>query len=155
MESRSLPPRPIRFGQFPAIHYPGLNGDHPLAATKLEIERSLLMVGYANAHSATATVGPWRATLLSALVEGYLPQQPSASAVIVKLDLGGRGFVPTESLRALERPCIDTVADGLSQKFVNVSDGLIEREQDGLRMHLNLQSIAISGDDAAVPRMTA
>jgi hypothetical protein len=86
MASRSLPPRPIRFAQFLAIHYPGLNGDHPLAATKLEIERSLLMVGYANAHSATATVGPWRATLLSALVEGYLTSSLAASPYFLALE---------------------------------------------------------------------
>lgn len=83
-------PRPLRFGQFSARHYPGLNGDKFLTATRLDIERSLLMVGYANASSATAVVGPWRAQLLSAMVQGYLNPDLSPSSYFLALEASER-----------------------------------------------------------------
>ncbi len=78
--------RPLRFGQFSPVDYPGLNGDKRLVATRMDIERSLLMVGYANAGSATATVGPWRAQLLSAMVQGYLNPDLSPSSYFLALE---------------------------------------------------------------------
>ncbi len=65
-------PRRLEFAQFPTAYYPTLNGPKPLSATKLDIERSLLMVGYPSARAAAVAVGHWRARLLSALVQGYL-----------------------------------------------------------------------------------
>ncbi|HEU5068229.1 MAG TPA: hypothetical protein VFT61_08595 [Sphingomicrobium sp.] len=72
MAIRSRQPGRLTFSGFSTTDYPGLNGVRPLSVTKLEIERSILMVGYPTARDSRAIGGPWRARLLSALVEGYL-----------------------------------------------------------------------------------
>lgn len=86
MAIRAGPQLALKFEQFSATDYPGLNGSKPLTATKLEIERSLLMVGYPSAQAAIAMVGSWRATLLSALVEGYLTSQLRPSRYFLALE---------------------------------------------------------------------
>lgn len=49
-----------------------LNSNVPMHATRLDLARSLLTVGYISRQAATREVGPWRAKLLLALVRGYL-----------------------------------------------------------------------------------
>lgn len=86
MAIRTPPQRLLKFEQFSSVDYPGLNGAKTLTATKLQVERSLLMVGYPSARAAIAMVGPWRATLLSALVEGYLTSQLRPSPYFLALE---------------------------------------------------------------------
>jgi hypothetical protein len=50
----------------------GLNGSVPIAATRPDIIRSLLTVGYPSRKAAIKSVGRWREKLLVALATGYL-----------------------------------------------------------------------------------
>lgn len=72
MAIRPRPPANLHFSQFSPTDYPALQTAVPLTASRLTIERALLMVGYPSRLSAINHVGPWRAVLLSALVQGYL-----------------------------------------------------------------------------------
>ncbi len=50
----------------------GLNGSAPIAATRPDIIRSLLTVGYPSRKAAIKSVGKWREKLLIAMATGYL-----------------------------------------------------------------------------------
>lgn len=50
----------------------GLNGSAPIAATRPDIIRSLLTVGYPSRKAAIKSVGRWREKLLVAMATGYL-----------------------------------------------------------------------------------
>lgn len=50
----------------------GLNGSAPIAATRPDIIRSLLTVGYPSRKAAIKSVGKWREKLLVAMATGYL-----------------------------------------------------------------------------------
>jgi hypothetical protein len=76
----------IFFKDFPSIHYPGLNGSKQLTASKADIKRSLLMVGYLSSGDAITQVGLWRATLLNALVEGYLTHRLQPTNYFLSLE---------------------------------------------------------------------
>lgn len=52
--------------------YHALNGTRAINATKLDIIRSMLCVGYPSRNAAIRHVGIWRARMLTALVTGYL-----------------------------------------------------------------------------------
>lgn len=49
-----------------------MNGIHTLGATRADIVRSLLTVGYPSRKVAVRTVGRWRERMLSAMARGYL-----------------------------------------------------------------------------------
>uniref|UniRef100_Q07SV7 Uncharacterized protein n=1 Tax=Rhodopseudomonas palustris (strain BisA53) TaxID=316055 RepID=Q07SV7_RHOP5 len=49
-----------------------LNGSTDITATRADIIRSLLTVGYPSPKKAIRTVGPWRTRMLSAMAYGYL-----------------------------------------------------------------------------------
>jgi hypothetical protein len=49
-----------------------LNGLSPITATRSDIIRSLLEVGYQSRKKAIRKVGPWRARMLVAMANGYL-----------------------------------------------------------------------------------
>lgn len=53
----------------------GLNGSTPIAATRPDIIRSLLTVGYPSRKAAIKSVGRWRENLLVALATGYLDRK--------------------------------------------------------------------------------
>src|ERR1700754_794055 len=50
----------------------GLNGSYSITATRADIIRSLLEVGYRSRRRARQKVGPWRARMLTAMATGYL-----------------------------------------------------------------------------------
>lgn len=50
----------------------GLNGYTSLSATRADIIRSMVTVGYPSKRAAVAVAGPWRARMLTAMVKGYL-----------------------------------------------------------------------------------
>lgn len=52
--------------------FAGLNGSAPITATRPDIIRSLLTVGYPNRKAAIKSVGRWREKLLVAMATGYL-----------------------------------------------------------------------------------
>jgi hypothetical protein len=52
--------------------FSGLNGVTPLNATRPDIIRSLLTVGYPSRRAAVKVVGPWRERMLVAMSTGYL-----------------------------------------------------------------------------------
>jgi hypothetical protein len=49
-----------------------LNGSSPITATRADIIRSLLTVGYPSRKAALRKVGPWRVRMLVAMATGYL-----------------------------------------------------------------------------------
>jgi hypothetical protein len=52
--------------------FASLNGSAPIAATRVDIIRSLLTVGYPSRKAAIKSVGKWREKLLVAMATGYL-----------------------------------------------------------------------------------
>lgn len=52
--------------------FASLNGSAPIAATRVDIIRSLLTVGYPSRKAAIKSVGKWRERLLVAMATGYL-----------------------------------------------------------------------------------
>jgi hypothetical protein len=63
-------------GQVEASNFTGafaaLNGSKDITATRADIIRSLLTVGYPSRKKALRKVGPWRVRMLSAMAYGYL-----------------------------------------------------------------------------------
>jgi hypothetical protein len=63
-------------GQVGASNFTGafaaLNGSKDITATRADIIRSLLTVGYPSRKKALRKVGPWRVRMLSAMAYGYL-----------------------------------------------------------------------------------
>lgn len=56
---------------FPAA-FASVNGNHPVNASHLDIQRHLLSVGYPSRNQALVQVGMWRAVSLIAVLRGYL-----------------------------------------------------------------------------------
>lgn len=66
------PTHSLTFSNFSPVDYPHLPASTTIKPSRAAIERALLMVGYPSRFSATSFVGPWRAKMLSNLVQGYL-----------------------------------------------------------------------------------
>lgn len=64
---------------FPAA-FANVNGNHPLNASHVDIQRHLLSVGYPSRNQALVQVGMWRAVSLIAISRGYLNQNLATTA---------------------------------------------------------------------------
>ena len=84
---------PLRFAQFPPVSFPGLNGGKPIDASRSDIKRALLMVGYPTRMAAEMVVGPWRTHMLASLVRGYLRDDLTFSPYFWNLEPSERGTV--------------------------------------------------------------
>lgn len=66
--------------------FSGLNGTATLTATRPDIIRSLLTVGYPSRRSAVRVVGPWREKMLFAMATGYLDLALNSTAYFRNLE---------------------------------------------------------------------
>ncbi|MBY5903944.1 hypothetical protein HFO88_26885 [Rhizobium leguminosarum] len=66
--------------------FSGLNGTATLTATRPDIIRSLLTVGYPSRRSAVRVVGPWREKMLFAMATGYLDLSLNSTAYFRNLE---------------------------------------------------------------------
>jgi hypothetical protein len=64
----------------------GLSGSTPITATRPDIIRSLLTVGYPSRRAALRLVGRWREKLLTAMATGYLDRQLSTTKYFHNLE---------------------------------------------------------------------
>lgn len=63
-----------------------LNGSSNITATRADIIRSLLTVGYPSRKKALRKVGPWRIKMLSAMAYGYLDRALRTTAYFRNLE---------------------------------------------------------------------
>lgn len=66
--------------------FSALNGVAPLTATRPDIIRSLLTVGYPSRRAAIRVVGPWRERMLVAMATGYLDRSLRTTAYFRSLE---------------------------------------------------------------------